>query len=84
MALKKFIIQNGTDLYSINNSFYKIEQTPTKELFDKYGTDDLIPLTQTFNKNNILMNSDGVIGVGKQFSCDLNSEILSLNNINME
>ena len=79
----KYLIQNNQNLYSINNSFYPVGQTPTKELFDKFGTDDLTPLTQTFNKNNILMQDDGAVGVGKQFSCDLSSEMLSLNNVNV-
>lgn len=81
---KYYLIQNNQNLYSINNSFYPVGQTPTKELFEKFGTDDLTPLTQTFNKNNILMQDDGTVGIGKQFSCDLNSEILSINEVNME
>jgi len=78
----KYLIQNNQNLYSINNSFYPVGQTPTKELFEKFGTDDLTPLTQTFNKNNILMNNDGVLGNGKQFSCDLSNEMLSINSTN--
>lgn len=80
----KYLIQNNQNLYSINNSFYPVGQTPTKELFEKFGTYDLAPLTQTFNKNNILLQDDGTVGVGKQFSCDLSSEMLSLNGMSIE
>lgn len=81
----KFLIKQNNQYYTIKSEFYPVGQdTLTKEIVDKYGSDSLTNFTNTFSTNSMLMTNGGVLGTGQQFSVDLNSEMLSLNNAIIE
>lgn len=82
-SFDQFLIQQDNDIYCIKNGVAKIGYTPTEEMFDKFCVHDLNVLIQNLNTNIIMMNDDGSLGVGKQFSCSLNDEILSLNSLSI-
>ncbi|GCD11779.1 hypothetical protein [Clostridium tagluense] len=79
---EKYLVKNGTDVYTVTPNFYKVAQEPvTKEMFDKYGSYDLLNMTKTLNESAILMNKVGTLGVGNEFECSLISNILSIKNV---
>jgi hypothetical protein len=74
-----YLIQNGTDVHSINPTLCKIGQEPvTKEMFNKYGSEDLLNMTNTLNESAILMDKVGALESGNEFECQLTSEMLSI------
>lgn len=80
-----YLIQNGTDIYSINPNLFKIGSDPiTQEIFDEYGSKDLINITKIFDKSIILMDKIGTLENGNEFKAQLNSEILSMDNVEVE
>ncbi|MGY0372461.1 hypothetical protein [Clostridium sp. JNZ J1-5] len=85
LANIKYLIKQNNQYYTTKSEFYPIEQdTLTKEMIDKYGSDSLTNFTNTFSTNSALMTNGGVLGAGQQFSVDLNTEMLSLNNAIIE
>lgn len=84
-SLPKYLIKQNNQYYTIKSEFYPIGQdTLTKEMVDKYGSDSLTNFTNTFSTNSRLMTNGGVLGAGQQFSVDLNGEMLSLNDVSIE
>lgn len=77
----KYLFQDGTNLKIFNNTIKKWETIglyTSEELFLSSGMDDLTPVTQILNSDYIAMNNDGVLGAGKQFSCDLVDGIVEI------
>lgn len=80
----KYLIQQGTDIYSIKSSFYgRVGQVPvTEDMFLNNGVDDLSALTTPQTQNTALGSSFSTLGTGVVSSVPFNSDYLSIDKIN--
>lgn len=81
----KVLIKDGINIYGMNPALSKVGIfIITKEMFDKYGIKDTSKLTKTTNEKFIILNKVNLLGEGNEFECQLNNEMLNINNVEVK
>lgn len=80
----KYLIQQGSDIFSIKSAFYKVGSgSATADDFSNFGADDLTSITTIQTQNGILGGAFTTLGSGIVSSIPFNSDYGNINTVNI-